>query len=77
MFGLIVSMAILMWFGSMVADLINRFPSLSYVGAAVIAWTGGIGSMIGRPAILRRRQWASIEPMFSRNAFSCINAAAC
>src|SRR5438094_9957759 len=39
-FGLIMSMAIIMWLGSLVAELINRFWWLSYVGAAVIAWTG-------------------------------------
>jgi YjbE family integral membrane protein len=39
-FGLILSMAILMWMGSMVANLINRFWWLSYAGAAVIVWTG-------------------------------------
>jgi YjbE family integral membrane protein len=42
LFGLILSMAILMWMGSVVANLINRFAWLSYVGAAVIAWTGAI-----------------------------------
>jgi YjbE family integral membrane protein len=39
-FGLILSMAILMFMGSLVASLINRFWWLAYVGAGVIAWTG-------------------------------------
>ena len=39
-FGLLLSMAILMAMGSVVANLINRFGWLSYVGTAVIAWTG-------------------------------------
>jgi YjbE family integral membrane protein len=39
-FGLVFSMAILMAMGSIVANLINRFAWLSYLGAAVIAWTG-------------------------------------
>jgi hypothetical protein len=42
LFGLILSMIILMWFGSMVAGLISKFAWLSYIGAAVIAWTGAI-----------------------------------
>ena len=42
LFGLVLSMVILMWFGSMVANLINRYFWLSYVGAAVIAWTGAL-----------------------------------
>ena len=41
-FGLVLSMAILMFMGSMVATLLNRYTWLSYVGAAVIAWTGAI-----------------------------------
>ena len=40
MFGLILSMAILMFMGSLVANLINRFWWLAYVGAGIIAWTG-------------------------------------
>jgi len=42
MFGLILSMIILMWMGSLVANLINKFAWLSYLGAAVIAWTGAL-----------------------------------
>jgi len=42
LFGLILSMAIVMWMGSLVANLINRFWWLSYAGAAMIAWTGAI-----------------------------------
>lgn len=40
MFGLILSMAILLFMGSLVANLINRYWWLAYVGSAVIAWTG-------------------------------------
>lgn len=39
-FGLIFSMAILMFLGSVVAHLVNRFWWLAYAGSAVIAWTG-------------------------------------
>jgi YjbE family integral membrane protein len=39
-FGLVTSMAILMFLGGVVAELIDRFWWLAYVGAAVIAWTG-------------------------------------
>ena len=42
LFGLILSMAILMLMGNLVANLINKFWWLSYVGAAVIAWTGAM-----------------------------------
>lgn len=40
LFGLILSMAILMFLGSLVADLINRFWWLAYIGSAIIVWTG-------------------------------------
>jgi len=39
-FGLLLSMAILMIGGSIFAGLIDRLWWLAYVGAAVIAWTG-------------------------------------
>jgi YjbE family integral membrane protein len=39
-FGLILSMAILMFMGNLVADLINKAWWLAYVGSGVIAWTG-------------------------------------
>jgi YjbE family integral membrane protein len=40
MFGLLFSMGILMFLGSLVADLINKLWWLAYVGSGVIAWTG-------------------------------------
>ena len=58
LFGLILSMAILMLMGNLVANLINRFVWLSYVGAAVIAWTGGL-MIFEDPVILRRAEWVT------------------
>jgi YjbE family integral membrane protein len=40
MFGLVVSMAIVMFGGGIIADLIDRLWWLAYAGALVIAWTG-------------------------------------
>jgi len=40
-FGLMLSMGILMFMGSIVANLINRMWWLAYIGSGVIAWTGG------------------------------------
>jgi YjbE family integral membrane protein len=40
LFGLVVSMAIVMLGGSIIANLIDRLWWLAYVGALVIAWTG-------------------------------------
>ncbi len=40
MFGLILSMAILMFMGNLVADLVNKFWWLAHLGCAGIVWTG-------------------------------------
>jgi YjbE family integral membrane protein len=53
LFGLIVSMAILMVGGSVFAGLIDRLWWLVYVGAAVIAWTGA--DMIQDDAMIMQR----------------------
>ena len=58
LFGLILSMVILMWMGSIVATLINRFGWLSYVGAAVIAWTGAL-MIFEDPFVAQRATWAT------------------
>jgi YjbE family integral membrane protein len=56
LFGLVLSMAILLWMGNMVASLINRFGWLSYVGAAVIVWTGAI-MVFEDPLVVDRAAW--------------------
>jgi YjbE family integral membrane protein len=58
LFGLILSMAIVMWMGTLVANLINRFWWLGYIGAAVIAWTGAIMIFEDR-FVLERARWLS------------------
>jgi YjbE family integral membrane protein len=52
-FGLVLSMGILMVLGSFVAELINKFWWLAYVGSAVIAWTGA--GLVFRDPILAGR----------------------
>ena len=56
LFGLILSMAIVMFMGNLVATLVNRFWWLSYLGAAVIAWTGAL-MIFEDPLILRNAEW--------------------
>jgi YjbE family integral membrane protein len=53
LFGLLLSMGILMFVGSLVADLINRLWWLAYVGSGVIAWTGS--SMIFEDPLVHAR----------------------
>jgi YjbE family integral membrane protein len=56
LFGLVVSMAIVMFGGGIFAELIDRLWWLAYVGALVIAWTGvdmvQDDSLVGRLAEL-------------------------
>lgn len=62
-FGLVLSMAILMFMGNLVAELLNRFWWLAYVGSGVIAWTGTLmfvkDPLIGRylPILLRVNEY--------------------
>src|SRR5262245_43446162 len=51
-FGLILSMAILMFMGNLVAELLNRFWWLAYVGSGVIAWTGTL--MVVKDPLIER-----------------------
>jgi YjbE family integral membrane protein len=71
LFGLVLSMAILMWMGSMVANLINRFGWLSYIGAAVIAWTGAI-MIFEDPIVVSRATWLSRPVVYACSAFITI-----
>jgi YjbE family integral membrane protein len=52
-FGLALSMAILMFLGSIVAGLINKFWWLAYVGSAVITWTG-VTMVFVDPILIKR-----------------------
>ena len=71
LFGLILSMAILMWMGSMVANLINRFAWLSYLGAAVIAWTGAL-MIFEDPLLVKRAAWISSPIAYASSALITI-----
>jgi YjbE family integral membrane protein len=75
LFGLLLSMAILMWMGSIVANLINRFVWLSYVGAAVIAWTGGL-MIFEDPLVLRQAAWISRPIAYTGAAIITISVTA-
>ena len=53
MFGLLFSMAILMFMGNLVANMVSRFWWLAYLGCGVIAWTG-IAIVMDDPIVARR-----------------------
>ena len=52
-FGLVFSMAILMFMGNLLANLIDKFAWLAYAGSAVMVWTGAV-LIFEDPFILRR-----------------------
>ena len=52
-FGLVFSMAILMFMGNLLANLIDKFAWLAYAGSAVIVWTGAT-LIFEDPFILKR-----------------------
>ncbi len=74
-FGLIMSMAIIMWVGSVVAELINRFWWLSYVGAAVIAWTGAT-MMFEDRFLTERAEWLNHSVVYVSAAVITIGVTA-
>jgi predicted tellurium resistance membrane protein TerC len=75
LFGLVLSMAIVLWLGSVAANLINRFWWLSYVGAAVIAWTGAV-MFFEDPFIAHRALWLSSSFVYTAAALITIGVTA-
>lgn len=51
-FGLLLSMAILLFMGNLVSNMINKFWWLAYLGSAVIVWTGSL-MLIEDPILVR------------------------
>lgn len=49
-FGLIISVPIVVWGSKWIGGLMNRYPALIYVGAGILAWTAG--SMVIHDAIV-------------------------
>lgn len=58
-FGLALSMAILMFLGNLLAELIDKFGWLAYAGSAVIVWTG-VTLIFDDPVVFRRFQAAVV-----------------
>lgn len=58
--GLLISVPIVVWGSSIVLKLVDRFPSITYLGAGVLAWTAA-KMMVGEPVldpVLDPRPWA-------------------
>jgi YjbE family integral membrane protein len=57
--GLVLSMGILMFMGSLLADLIDKYTWLAYAGSAIIVWTGAL-SIFEDPLVMHRLEGVSI-----------------
>ena len=75
LFGLILSMAIVMFMGNLVATLVNRFWWLSYLGAAVIAWTGAV-MIFEDPLIAHQAEWLNSTVIYTAAAIITIGVTA-
>jgi YjbE family integral membrane protein len=50
MVGLLISIPIVVWGSKLILNIVQRYPSIIYIGAAVLAWTG-IKMMTNEPLI--------------------------
>jgi YjbE family integral membrane protein len=57
--GLLISVPIVVWGSTVVLRVVNRFPAVVYLGAAVLAWTAA--RMMAAEPLLRR--WFEGEPL--------------
>ena len=48
--GLLISIPVVIWGSTQILKLVERFPSITYLGAGVLAWTAA-KMMIGEPAV--------------------------
>jgi len=48
--GLLISIPIVIWGSTLILKWVERFPSIMYIGAAVLAWTA-VKMMLGEPLI--------------------------
>ncbi|MEX3630027.1 MAG: TerC family protein [Burkholderia sp.] len=56
-FGLVVSIPVIVWGSTLVLKLLDRFPIIVILGAALLGWIGG-GLIIGDPALDR---WPQLD----------------
>lgn len=60
--GLLISIPIVIWGSQLILKWVERFPSIVYVGGAVLAWTAA-KMMLGEPLVkeyVENRQWLSV-----------------
>ena len=60
--GLLISIPIVIWGSQLILKWVERFPSIVYIGGAVLAWTAA-KMMLGEPVIkdyVENRQWLAV-----------------
>jgi YjbE family integral membrane protein len=57
--GLLISVPIVVWGSTLVLQLVDRYPAVVYLGAAVLLWTA-VRMMIGEPLL---RPWLDAVPL--------------
>lgn len=66
--GLIISVPIVVWGSTLVLKVVDRYPGVVYVGAAVLVWTS-VKMMIGEPLV---KPWIDAHPLLGWLAYLAI-----
>ena len=66
--GLIISVPIVVWGSTLVLKVVDRYPGVVYIGAAVLVWTS-VKMMIGEPLT---KPWIEARPLFGWLAYLAI-----
>ena len=66
--GLAISVPIVVWGSTLVLKVVDRFPGVVYVGAAVLVWTA-VKMVIGEPLI---KPWLQATPLLGAAAYLAI-----
>ena len=66
--GLVISVPIVVWGSTLVLKVVDRYPGVVYVGAAVLVWTS-VKMMIGEPLV---KPWIEAQPLLGWLAYLAI-----
>ena len=66
--GLVISVPIVVWGSTLVLKVVDRYPGVVYVGAAVLVWTA-VKMMIGEPFV---KPWTEARPLLGWLAYLAI-----
>ena len=66
--GLVISVPIVVWGSTLVLKVVDRYPGVVYIGAAVLVWTS-VKMMIGEPLV---KPWIEAQPLLGWLAYLAI-----